>query len=96
HHDRDYRTIEEMAYETIVAAKERTHLGVERVVEIFTPANDVEHSFARAAHLRTVFNDAIPADIVEAAVSDAVKLKRDTMVLALQKARNAIETTLYA
>lgn len=96
HRDRDYRTDAEMAYEIIVAAKERAHLGVERVTEIFTPANDVEHSFAQPDHLKAVFGDAISAEIVDATVRDAVQLKRDAMVLALQKARNTIDGNLYA
>lgn len=96
HRDRDFRTDAEVAYEISVAAKERATLGVERVIEIFTPANDVEHSFAHPDHLKAVFGDAVEAPIVEAMVRDAIQQKRDTMVLSLQKARNKIEGSLYS
>lgn len=96
HRDRDFRTLEEMAYEISVAAKERTNLGVERVTEVFTPDNDVEHSFAHPDHLTAVFGDAITAEMAEATVRDTIRQKQYLMVLALQKARNAIENSLYA
>ncbi len=94
HRDRDFRTNEEMTYEVSVAEKERASLGVERVTEIFTPANDVEHSFAYPEHLKAVFPD-LSAEIVEAVVKDAIQEKRDVLVLAVQKARDHIDNSLY-
>lgn len=94
HRDRDFRTNEEMAYEIAVAAKERANLGVERITEIFTPANDVEHSFANPEHLKAVFGG-LPAEIVEATLRDAIQEKRDVLVLAVQKARDQIAGSLY-
>lgn len=94
HRDRDFRTDEEMDYEIAVASKERATLGVERVIEVFTPANDVEHSFANPEHLKAVFND-ISAEIVEATIRDAIQEKRDVLVLAVQKARDQLAETLY-
>lgn len=95
HRDRDFRTNAEIAYELATAAKEREHLGVERVTEVFTPANDVEHSFANPEHLKAAFDGRLDPDIVEATVRDAIQQKRDTLVIAVQKAREQIADTLY-
>lgn len=99
HRDRDFRTEPEMAYEIAyeiaTAVKEREYLSVERVTELFTSANDVEHSFADPEHLKATFNGSLAAEIVEATVKDAIAQKRDALVLAVQKARDKIAETLY-
>ena len=95
HRDRDFRTDAEMTYELATAIKEREYLGVERVTEVFTPANDVEHSFANPEHLKATFDGCLDADIIEATVKDAIQQKRDVLVLAVQKARDKIAETLY-
>lgn len=94
HRDRDFRTDSEMQFELETAAAERHRNGVTRVFEVFTPFNDVEHSFAQATHLKTVFSSVAP-DLIDAAINDVILLKRDDLVQAARLARSQIETALY-
>lgn len=94
HRDRDFRTEHEMQFELLTAASERQRNGVTRVMEIFTPLNDVEHSFAQAAHLKQVFNDLAP-EVIDAAIEDVTMLKRDDLVYAARVARDQIKSSLY-
>lgn len=92
--DRDFRTEQEMQFELSTAASERQRNGVTRVTEIFTPLNDVEHSFAQATHLKAVFNDLAP-ELIDAAVSDVTAFKRDDLVNAARVARSQVLSSLY-
>lgn len=94
HRDRDFRTEPEIAFEIASAASERQRNGVTRVTEIFTPLNDVEHSFAQAAHLKQVFNELAP-DLIDAAITDVTALKRDDLVNAARVARQQVASSLY-
>lgn len=94
HRDRDFRTEEEMQFELSTAASERHRNGVTRVTEVFTPLNDVEHSFAQAAHLKAVFNDLTP-ELVDAAIADVTAFKRDDLVNAARVAREQVRSSLY-
>lgn len=94
HRDRDFRTVTEMDFEIATAAAERQRNGVTRVTEVFTPLNDVEHSFAQANHLTAKFPQLAP-EIVDAAISDVMIFKRDQLVAAAHTARNQIRTTVY-
>ncbi|MFG1362378.1 AAA family ATPase [Xanthobacter versatilis] len=94
HRDRDFRTDAEMRFELSTAAAERQRNGVTRVTEIFTPLNDVEHSFAQAAHLKDVFNDLTP-ELVDAAITDVTAFKRDSLVNATRVARDQVRSSLY-
>lgn len=94
HRDRDFRTEAEMQFELSIAAAERERNGVTRVIEIFTPLNDVEHSFAQAAHLKEVFNDLAP-ELVDAAIADVTAFNRDNLVNAARVARDQIRLSLY-
>lgn len=94
HRDRDFRTEQEMQFELSTAEAERKRNGVERVKEVFTPLNDVEHSFAQPAHLKTVFQELAP-DLIDAAITDVAALRRDDLVYAARVAREQIHTTLY-
>jgi hypothetical protein len=67
---------------------------VTRVTEVFTPWNDVEHSFAQAAHLKEVFNDLAP-ELIDAAITDVTAFKRDDLVLAARVARGQVVSSLY-
>jgi hypothetical protein len=95
HRDRDFRTEPEMAFEIATAAAERERNGVTRVTEVFTPLNDVEHSFAQAAHLKVVFNDLDPA-LIDTAITDVTAFKRDDLVRAARTAREKVQSSLYA
>lgn len=94
HRDRDFRTDQEMAFEMATAATERQRNGVTRVTEIFTPLNDVEHSFAQVAHLSEVFNELAP-ELIEAAIADVTAFKRDDLVNAARVAREQVASSLY-
>lgn len=94
HRDRDFQTESEMQFELATAAAERQRNGVTRVTEVFTPYNDVEHSFAQADHLKHVFNDLEPA-LIDAAITDVTAFKRDELVNAARVAREKIRSTLY-
>lgn len=94
HRDRDFRTEQEMQFELSTAASERQRNGVTRVTEIFTPLNDVEHSFAQAAHLKEVFNDLAP-ELIDAAITDVIVFKRDEIVNAARVARGQVCSLLY-
>jgi hypothetical protein len=94
HRDRDFRTEPEMQFELSTAASERQRNGVTRVTEVFTPLNDVEHSFAQAAHLKEVFNDLAP-ELIDAAITDVTAFKRDDLVLAARVAREQVVSSLY-
>lgn len=94
HRDRDFRTEEEMQFELSTAAAERHRNGIERVEEVFTPLNDVEHSFAQPAHLKAAFHELDP-NLIDAAINDVVAVKRDDLVNAARVAREQIRSTLY-
>lgn len=94
HRDRDFRTEQEMQFELSTAASEYQRNGVTRVTEIFTPFNDVEHSFAQAAHLKEVFNDLAP-ELIDAAITDVAAFKRDDLVNAARLAREQVTSALY-
>lgn len=94
HRDRDFRTDAEMQFELSTAAAERQRNGVTRVIEVFTPLNDVEHSFAQAAHLKEVFGGLSP-ELVDAAITDATAFNRDNLVNAVRIAREQVRSSLY-
>lgn len=95
HRDRDFRTEVEMQFEIAIAAAERARNGVTRVTEVFTPLNDIEHSFAQLPHLQQAFGDLAP-ELLTAAISEATAFKRDELVHAARVARDKIRTSIYA
>jgi predicted ATPase len=94
HRDRDFRTESEMQFELSTAEAERQRNGVVRVKEVFTPLNDVEHSFAQPAHLKAVFQELAP-ELIDASIADVSALKRDDLVNAARVARDQIVGSLY-
>jgi energy-coupling factor transporter ATP-binding protein EcfA2 len=94
HRDRDFRTDSEMQFEIATAAAERQRNGVSRVSEVFTPLNDVEHSFAQSNHLNQVF-DEIDPEVINTTILEVTALKRDDLVNAARTARQQISSSLY-
>lgn len=94
HRDRDFQIEPEMQFELATAAAERQRNNVTRVVEVFTPLNDVEHSFAQASHLKEVFADLDPV-LIDAAITDVTALRRDELVNAARLARQQVKSSLY-
>lgn len=95
HRDRDFRTTPEMAFDLAVAAADRQRNNVQRVSEVFTPLNDVEHSFAQADHLKHVFAGRIEPAVVDGAIVDVTQTKRDDLVYAARVAREQLRQNLY-
>lgn len=95
HRDRDFRTDEEVRFELATAASERQRNGVTRIIEVFTPLNDVEHSFAQASHLKKVFCELAP-ELVDAAIAEVTAFKRDDLVNAARVAREQVNLSLYS
>jgi len=94
HRDRDFRTQPEMDFEIATADAERQRNGVTRVTEVFTPFNDVEHSFAQTGHLQARFPQIAP-EVIDAAITDVTAFRRDQLVAAARTARDQIKTTVY-
>lgn len=94
HRDRDFRTEKEMRFELATAASERQRNGVSRVVEVFTPLNDIEHSFTQSAHLKEAFNNLAP-ELIDTAITDVTAFSRDILVNAAREARRQIGLSLY-
>lgn len=94
HRDRDFRTAQEMAFELATASAERDRNGITGVSELFTPFNDVEHSFSQADHLKAVFHDVAP-ELIDAAIIDETALRRDDLVQAARVAREQIRGATY-
>jgi hypothetical protein len=84
-----------MAFELATAASERQRNGVQRVSEVFTPLNDVEHAFAQPDHLKHVFAGRLEPEIIDAVVSDVTQLRRDELVYAARVARDQLKRSLY-
>lgn len=94
HRDRDFRTEQEMAFELATASAERDRNGITGVSELFTPLNDVEHSFAQSGHLKAIFHDVDP-NLIDAAITDETVLRRDELVHAAHVAREQIRENTY-
>jgi len=94
HRDRDFRTDEEMVFEIATATSGRMRNGINQVTEVFTPWNDVEHSFAQPGHLKAVFHEVAP-ELIDAAITDVIAFKRDDLVNAARVARGQIVGSLY-
>ncbi|MDM5070068.1 ATP-binding protein [Aeromonas salmonicida] len=94
HRDRDFRTDYEMLFELSTVASDQQRNGVTRVSEIFTPLNDVEHSFAQAEHLKAVFDELAP-ELIDATITEVVTFKRDDLVNAARIAREQVAKSLY-
>ncbi|MGI4850629.1 MAG: hypothetical protein ACRYGR_01630, partial [Janthinobacterium lividum] len=95
HRDRDFRTDAEMRFELATASAERDRNGTQRVLEVFTALNDVEHSFAQTDHLKGVFARVLAPEIIDGAVGDVIALRRDDLVHAARVARAQVQSTLY-
>lgn len=95
HRDRDFRTEEEVNFELTLSKQNLPR----NVVEIFTPYNDVEHSFAKCEHLFEALEKKFPSKINENVIKDAQlegsrKCQNEIVRLA-NKARDVIKVQVY-
>lgn len=95
HRDRDFRTVEEMAFEQLLASAWYASNGGERIVELFTPLNDIEHSFLNLDHLSHVFNGVAVREQIETALNEAIATKRDDLTGRIRAARAVVKMELY-
>jgi hypothetical protein len=95
HRDRDFRTTEEMSFELALASARFKLDGCEKAFEMFTPLNDIEHSFLNSHHLeKSLANFANPQQIQDA-LSNALAIKRDELTAKIHSAREVIKRNLY-
>ncbi|MDR5746762.1 AAA family ATPase [Caballeronia sp. LZ029] len=95
HRDRDFRTVEEMAFEAGLFENWRKSEGDPRIEEVFTPENDIEHSFIQPGHLLEALAGAVSPPMVELMLAEAIALKRDDIIHSVRKAREVIERDIY-
>ena len=96
HRDRDFRTKEEMDFE-----HERFKIFKENevvpnnVTEVFTPFNDVEHSFLQLGHLAEVFGNHLNYQDIEDIFAKGVKENRKMLKEKIRAARKVIGERIY-
>ncbi|WP_080631918.1 AAA family ATPase [Aeromonas dhakensis] len=93
HRDRDFRNESEMNFERLLFEQFLKNEDAERIVELFTPLNDIEHSFLSTKHLSHIFTDR--EEIIDQALKDAAEVKRDELICKIRDARNVIKERLY-
>lgn len=95
HRDRDFRTPAEIAFEKILFAKWLPQESADRIAELFTPLNDVEHSFLQPMHLVEALAGRLPQERVEAVLAEAIATERDEIIAKIRAARAVINNNLY-
>lgn len=95
HRDRDFRTSPEMAFELDLSKRRFALEGSTNVWEIFTPMNDVEHSFLDIEHLCLTLAGRADEEQIRQALVDALVIKRDDIIAKIIAAREVIKRDLY-
>ncbi|QXH44950.1 ATP-binding protein [Pseudomonas xanthosomatis] len=95
HRDRDFRTAEEMDFERLLFEAWLEYEGGTNIQEIFTPGNDIEHSFLDTNHLQQSLNGYADAAKIENALINALAIKRDDLTAKTRSARAVIKERLY-
>lgn len=93
HRDRDFRTEAEMAFEQALF-KENNDIP-QNITEIFTPFNDIEHSFLQFNHLADVFKNHLSYEEIEDIFSEGVKENRQMLKKKIRDARYVIRESVY-
>lgn len=95
HRDRDFRTDTEVRFE-IEKFKEWCALeGIERVSELFTSRNDVEHHFVDLGHLEELFGERVSRQKLQEIIEEAMSDNRDNIIIKIRDARKNIEESMY-
>ncbi|KPW94997.1 MULTISPECIES: AAA family ATPase [Pseudomonas] len=95
HRDRDFRTTEEMSFELALASARLKLDGCEKTFEMFTPLNDIEHSFLNSHHLEESLAKLANPQQIQDALSNALEIKRDELTAKIHSAREVIKRNLY-
>ena len=95
HRDRDFRTLEEMEFEKLNFYICCDQEKIERVTELFTPYNDIEHSFVQLEHLVEIFKAQLSRDDLQYILADVLLECRDEQTGLIRNARSLIDRTLY-
>ncbi|HHQ3294419.1 AAA family ATPase [Pseudomonas aeruginosa] len=95
HRDRDFRTAPEMAFELRLSEERFKLEGCTNTVEIFTPLNDVEHSFLNLEHLCVALAKMASKEQILQALDEALAIKRDELTARINTARGVIKRDLY-
>jgi hypothetical protein len=95
HRDRDFRTNQEISFEKLLFDNWLQYEKGERISELFTPFNDIEHSFIQPAHLADVLSEKIDIGEVEKIMVEVIALKRDDLTNAIRVARGVHERDIY-
>lgn len=95
HRDRDFRTDAEVGFEQAVFEAYCRNEKIDRVTELFTPLNDVEHLFTQPEHLKAVFAGRVAEAEIDAILTETIARLRDEMVQAARVARSKINNSLY-
>jgi len=95
HRDRDFRTEAEQVFEMLLAKTWYKSNECERVEEVFTPHNDIEHSFLHVEHLSHVLEGVLAKDRIEFVLKEAINVKRDDITGRIRSARDVVKSELY-
>jgi len=95
HRDRDFRTTEEMSFELSLASARLKLDECEKTFEIFTPLNDIEHSFLNSHHLEASLSKIATPQQIQDALTNALAIKRDELTAKIHSAREVIKRNLY-
>ena len=94
HRDRDFRTEAEMNFEHELFCENNDI--PDNVTEIFTPFNDVEHSFLQFDHLEEVFHDQLSRQDIEDIFAEGVEKGRELLTQEVYDAREVLLERLYS
>ena len=96
HRDRDFRTMQEVEFELALSRDFYSRQSVDRVTEIFTPLNDVEHSYAQPKHLHSTLSEHLLLTDIDDLVNREIALRRDDFINEIRVARQKVSDSIYA
>ena len=94
HRDRDFRTEAEMNFERELFLENRDI--PDNITEVFTPFNDIEHSFLQFDHLEEVFQDQLSRKDIEDIFADGVEKNKAILTQKISNAREVLLERLYS
>ncbi|WP_165675793.1 AAA family ATPase [Metapseudomonas otitidis] len=95
HRDRDFRTDQEITFEKLLFETWLKTEEADSICEIFTPNNDIEHSFITTKHLEASLKKITTLRTIEKATTEALAINRDIITGKIRSARAVIKERLY-